>query len=133
MPDNQFLGEQERIVKVLLASMLLTMSIAALAAGKSACVLPVPDGQGPTSSEPSFRGEIVKVDSGLVTVKVEPGSEHIEFRVNDNTQLFTAYGGFVSKEELVVGPMTRVWYVGCDVSKAGSPPVAAIVMLESKH
>jgi hypothetical protein len=125
------LGGQGRIVKVLWALILLTVSFPVLAAGKSACVLPVADGQGPTPSKPSFRGEIVKVSPGLVTVKAVPGSMHIEFQVNDKTQLFTVYGGFVSKQELAAGLKASVWYVGCDVSMAGSPPVAAIVMLDS--
>jgi hypothetical protein len=125
------LGGQERIVKSIWASLLVTLSLPVLAAGKSACVLPVADGQGPTPSEPSFRGEIVKVGGGLVTVGAESGSRHIEFQVNDKTKLFTVYGGVVSKQELVAGIKASVWYVGCDASKAGSPPVAAVVILDS--
>jgi len=94
-------------------------------------VLPVADGQGPTPSKPSFRGEIVKVTLGLVTVRGETEPKQSEFRVNDQTQLFTVYGGFVSKQELAVGLKANVWYVGCDILKAGSPPVAAVVMLDS--
>ena len=118
-------------MKGLWASILLIATFPVLAAGKAACVLPVADGQGPTPSKPSFRGDIIKVRSGLVTVSAKPGSRHFEFQVNDKTKLFTAYGGFVSKQELVAGLKASVWYVGCDASTAGSPPAAAVVMLDS--
>jgi hypothetical protein len=109
------------------------MSFPVQAAGTSACVLPVADGQGPTPSRPSFRGEIIKVSPGLVTVRAEPESKHIEFQVNDKTQMFTGYGGLVSEQELAAGLNVSVWYIGCDISMAGSPPVAAIVRLDFAH
>jgi len=118
-------------VKGLWASVLLITTSPVLAAGQAACVLPVADGQGPTPSKPSFSGEIVKVSPGLVIVSVSPESKLTEFRINDKTELFTDYGGLVSKQELSPGLKASVWYVGCDVSKAGSPPAAAVVMLNS--
>ena len=120
-------------MKLYLLLFLAVVSSPAFAADENKCVLPYADNnENRTPSKPSIRGQIVQVKPGLITVQSEGKGERIQIRINAKSELFTIYGGYVAKEELAKGQRVDVWYVGCDSRTAGSPPLAAVVRLESK-
>jgi hypothetical protein len=103
------------------------------------CILPAPDYRGLETSEPTVKGTIAKIQPGFI--EIEPLSRQdnhnksnlIRIRINKETEMYTQFGGGVNfiggdyKGGLRLGETVNIWYVGCDVIKAGSPPLAAYI------
>lgn len=117
-------------IVLFLSALLLTTT--AFAEDKK-CVLPAPDYRPPDMSDPSAKGSITKIKSGaleieaLINEKNHKKPIRLKIRINKETSVFTSFGGYVAKKDLIVGTRVNVWYVGCSTEKAGSPPLAAVI------
>ena len=65
-------------------------------------------------------------------ISVKP-DEHVDspprlVAIQPDTQLFTAFGGYVEQNELRPGQYVWVWYATRNPRKAGDPPRAAVIM-----
>lgn len=122
-------------MRLIFGILLLALALpSAQAAESSGCVYPVADGGGPKPSKPSkpsVQGLITKVERAVISVR-SASSRETDVRIGENTQMFTVYGGYVAREKLAVGQTAYVWYVGCSAKRADSPPMAAVVQLESR-
>ena len=107
-----------------------------VAAQSNRWVLPVADGGDVVPSPPSIHGSLVSASNGMSVVKRDsrdaPGWQ-FETRVQllQKTDLFTAFGGLVARDQLRPGQYVWVWYVSADPAKAGTPPHAASVVVWS--
>ncbi len=126
-------SNSEIAVRVGAAAVLALVSTIALCQAKR-WTLPVADG-GPEPSPPSVHGYLVAAGKQRLTVKRD--SRDVSMGTSANVQLtaktefFTAYGGYVTPDELQPGQYVWVWYITADAAKAGTPPRAAVVMLWS--
>jgi len=113
--------------RVLLLLLATTSTIAIAGTGY---VLPAPDTCLPDTAAPSIRGRIKAVAKAGISVKPDDHlhPKPIFISIRRDTQLFTAFGGFVEPSELRAGQYVWVWYVTRDPRRAGSPPKAAVVM-----
>jgi hypothetical protein len=119
-------------LRLIFGILLLVLALpSAQAAESSGCVYPEADGGGPKPSKPSVQGLITKVDRGVISVR-SASSHETDVRIGEKTQMSTVYGGYVAREKLAVGQTAYVWYVGYSAKRAGSPPMAAVVQLESR-
>lgn len=129
-----------KLVNVFLITCItLNLSSIVFGADDLKCVLPSPDGGGPEPSPPSVKGKIVCVEPGIIQVETEPARakqkelRHVRIRVNDQTKIFTFFGGYVAQNELAVRQQAHIWYVGCSAEKAGNPPLAAVIQIDAKR
>ncbi len=82
-----------------------------------------PDG----AAQPQVQGRIATFDGERLAVALADGST-ATVAVSDSTEIFSAYGGIVDREQLVPGLYVWVWYIHHTASRSGNPPQAAIVM-----
>ncbi|MBI5203297.1 MAG: hypothetical protein HZA11_00095 [Nitrospirae bacterium] len=126
-----------KYIQIILIICIALFGSIAFAADAHKCILPTPDGGGPTPSPPSVKGKIVYVAPDIVEVekKLSAGTrknvQRIRIRINDKTQIFTYLGGYVAHNELAIGEQADVWYIGCSAKKAGSPPLAAVIQIDA--
>ncbi len=115
-----------------LVLLLLVISSSALAAEAGKCVYPIADGGGEAPSKASLEGRIVRVEEGAIEIRLagETKEPSVRVLIDEGTNLFTVYGGYVAREELAVGQDVHVRYVGC-TPKEGATPRAAVVQLKS--
>lgn len=101
-----------------------------LGLGCAPYVLPAGDVYLPGTAPSSIEGRISAIASATISVmpKSEIEAAPVIVAVQDETELFTAFGGHVDREELRVGQYVWVWYVSRSPIWAGDPPRAAVVM-----
>jgi len=101
-----------------------------LGLGCARYVLPAGDVCLPGTAPPSIEGRILAVTSATISIKpnAEVEAAPVIVAVQNETQLFTAFGGYVDREELRVGQYVWVWYVSRSPIWAGNPPRAAVVI-----
>lgn len=95
------------------------------------CIYPVPDYDN-SPSKPSIVGKILQVNQNKIVIQVDKKNVKQPIRIDSKTALFTVFGGLVWESDLAVGQHVYVWYLGCNAQKAGSPPLAAVIQLDSK-
>lgn len=89
------------------------------------CVLPVPDGGDIEPSTPSLVGVISSVVPGGLVVRTSLGTlTHV--LLNDQTGLWTVYGGGVDAAQLRQGQHALIWFEHCAQPRTGRG-VAAVV------
>jgi hypothetical protein len=98
-------------------------------------VLPMADGGGVVPSPPSVHGYLISADRGIIVVKrdsrdAQAGTK-TKIQLLQKSDLFTAFGGLVRRDEFRPGQYVWVWYVSADPAKAGTPPHAASVVVWS--
>jgi hypothetical protein len=86
------------------------------------CNLPTPDGTVTNPSPPSVQGVITKASPGKITVSNKNEKNIITYE--NETKLFTVYGGIVFAREIMVGQHVLVWYEGC---RKSTKPNAVVI------
>ena len=106
-----------------------------IACAHGAYVLPVADGGAREPSPPSIEGRIAQIDCGNVAIDLQEmagtPAKQVTIQLDQDTQLFTVYGGYVSPSELAPGQRVRVWFQRPPRSGRGGGSTAAVVMLAS--
>jgi len=106
-----------------------------IACAHGAYVLPVADGGAREPSPPSIEGRIAQVDHGNVAIDLQElagkPAKQVTIRVDQDTEIFTVYGGYVSLSELAPGQRVRVWFQRPPHSGRDGISTAAVVMLAS--
>jgi hypothetical protein len=111
----------------------LALPVVALALlGNADYILPTPDGGGPDPSPPSLVGVLRAASPLQLMVLPKAGSAPIAVALDSNTSMFTVYGGVVSVDRLVVGGSIEIWYTEQSIAQHLSPPVAAVVRVETR-
>lgn len=105
------------------------------AAQSNRWVLPVADGGDVVPSPPSIHGYLVSASNGMIVVKrdsrdAQAGTK-TRVQLLQKTDLFTAFGGLITRDQFRPGQYVWVWYVSADPAKAGTPPHAASVVVWS--
>jgi hypothetical protein len=80
-----------------------------------------------------MEGELIRVQPDRITVRSARGfraESNVDIVVAPETNIFTAYGGFVAKEGLTPGQIVRVWFT--ERPRRSPTPVAAVITLASK-
>jgi hypothetical protein len=106
---------------------LISLGSVLLAGACTRYILPYPDYRPPGAAQPQVQGRIAAFDGTRLEVAIAAGNTAV-VAVSDSTELFTAYGGIVDREELKPGVYVWVWYTHRTASESGNPPRAAIVM-----
>lgn len=100
-------------------------------ANQQKCRYPTADGAEENPSPPSVVGTTISVSRQTIVVSEDETKRKIKIKIDNDTLMFTEFGGMVKKNELKKGHHLSVWYVGCDAKKAGSSPRAAVVEVDS--
>ena len=126
-------SKSEIAVRVGAAAVLALVSTVALCESKR-WTLPVAYG-GPEPSPPSIHGYLVAAGKQRLSLKRDSrdgsAGTSANVQLTSKTELFTAYGGLVTPDQLQPGQYVWVWYMTADTAKAGTPPRAAVVIVWS--
>lgn len=106
-----------------IAALLYVMTFQAAAR----CVLPVPDGGDVEPSPPSLVGVIARAAPGKLVVRTRPGTLE-RVLLNDQTGVWTVYGGGVDAAQLRPEQHALIWLEHCGQSTDGQA-VAAVVQI----
>jgi len=79
-----------------------------------------------------LRGEIVRIEESFVYVRRTSTKRLIKVELPDPPEIYSAFGGDISVEELAPGQWASVWFVICKWPKTGTP-VAAYFQVYSKN
>ena len=114
---------------------LFTILTLSAIAGENKYILPNADYNAETPSEACFSGAITKIEKGSITVS---GTENIDEKsfkiiINEETEIFTVYGGYVSPEQLKNGIKLKVWFKGSSCDEPIYPITAVRIMIASKR
>jgi len=85
----------------------------------AACVLPVPDGGDTKPSPANVAGEITRIEGGTIFIKENSPGKTLAVSLPSDVNVYTAFGGVVSRGELKTGQRASVWLVGCKRSSKG--------------
>jgi len=99
------------IISLLIATCLLCSPAWA---GAEKCILPEPDHRAEDTSPPSIKGKITSVHesrSGDLEVYIGASNKPQKVRIDDQTKIFTVYGGHVQQGELIPGLTVSVWFI----------------------
>jgi len=99
-------------------------------------ILPEPDYRPDNVAKPCLTGIIVSVEKEFITMR-EDGSKTaqntIKIKIGKETSVFTVYGGFVMKGQLLPKQKLKVWYQGTNCGNPTKPLYAARIMLASEN
>ena len=97
-------------------------------------VLPNADYNAETPSESCFIGTIIRAEKRKIFVSGVDNSgrnDILEIVIEEDTSIFTVYGGYVSSDELKKGIKLKVWFKGEDCDNPFQPITAACIMVAS--
>ena len=114
---------------LILASILV---LAFFLVGNGGYVLPVRDGGELHPSPPSLVGTVKAVSANDITVLPKGGASPVLVRITKDTTMFTAAGGYVTAERLVLEGPVEVWFTPESLKNKREAPVAAVVRVESR-
>lgn len=102
------------------------------------CILPTPDGGVSEPSSPSISGNIIHVAPNFIEVG-QPHFDHkqdfskrVRILINDSTEIFTFFGGYVAYDKLPIGGYVHIWYVNCGIKGISKQPIAAVIQVSHK-
>lgn len=78
---------------------------------------PSADGGNIDSAPANVEGELIEVTASTLVIEKKGGTEKVKVKLTENTDYFTAFGGFVRPDELRSGQVVWVWFENCDSSK----------------
>jgi hypothetical protein len=124
-----------KFITQILLTVFLTISVLPAIAGEKKYALPNADYNAETPSEPCFTGTIIRVEKGRIFVSGVDNlgrNDTSEILIEENTSIFTVYGGYVSPDQLEKGIKLKVWFKGESCNKPSQPITGARIMIASK-
>ena len=95
---------------------------------ESKCILPNPDGNEEQAPHPAnIHGIITKKTDTMFKIKNK--NKEISIKFNENTVLYTVYGGDFPLDALSSGQEAWVWFKGCKMPLKGYPIAVMIHIL----
>ena len=124
-----------KFITQILLTVFLTISVVPAIAGEKKYVLPNADYNAETPSEACFTGTIIRVEKRKIFVSGVDNlgrNDTLEILIDEDTSIFTVYGGYVSPDQLKKGINLKVWFKGEGCNKPFQPITGARVMIASK-
>jgi hypothetical protein len=116
--------------------LLLATAVVGSACVSKPFILPTPDGVG-KPSPPSLQGIITRIDTEQITVRPDnrsPGDVvEIPVRLRSATTIFTVFGGYVQRSDLVAGLRVRVWFDQSKKPRRKDVATAAVIVIPSTN
>jgi hypothetical protein len=94
------------------------LAASAPALAKDRCILPTPDG-GDAPSPANVEGSIAVSGTTLKIRRVGTATPPLVVNLGSDSRIFTVYGGSVSRSELKIGQVVRVWFENCREASGG--------------
>jgi hypothetical protein len=120
MLNGMFKVKQSQISFCLLLGIALLLPIVATAK----CILPIPDGDGPSPSQENIFGDVEKVDLPYVFIRNGRTKKVEKVSVAKIGEIYSVYGGDAPLSDLRPELQTWIWFRNCTRPSGVTPEVA---------